>query len=81
MKDGTSKECCFDNHEITTENIVFEHGEDPVSAVQQIFVRKEHCRCHYGCQLLHNDNAVHIFLQPKGVCCSQNTDYDPIIVS
>ena len=43
LKDGLSEECCFDNHNITTENIKFETGEDPVALVQRIFVSYHKC--------------------------------------
>ena len=38
LKDGTSEECCFGNHDITTENIIFETDGDPVAAARHIFV-------------------------------------------
>ena len=39
LKMGLSEECCFDNHDITTENVEFETGEGPTKSVQHIFVR------------------------------------------
>ena len=41
LKMGLSEKCCFDNHNITTENVEFETGEDPTESrsVQHIFVR------------------------------------------
>ena len=41
LKMGLSEECCFDNHDITTENAEFETGEEPIESdsVQRIFVR------------------------------------------
>ena len=38
LQDGTSKECCFNNHNITTENIVFDVVGDAVAAAQHLFV-------------------------------------------
>ena len=41
LKMGLSEECCFDNHNITTEKAEFETGEEPIESdsVQRIFVR------------------------------------------
>ena len=39
LKDGLSEECCFDNHNIITEIVEFETGEDPIKRVRHIFVR------------------------------------------
>ena len=38
LQAGTSKECCFDNHNITTENIVFDTEGDAVAAARHLFV-------------------------------------------
>ena len=38
LQDGTSKECCFDNHNITTENIVFDTEGDAAAATRHLFV-------------------------------------------
>ena len=38
IKDGTSDECCFDNHNITTGSLVFEIEGDTVATVQPFFV-------------------------------------------
>ena len=38
LKDGTSEECCFANHDITTENVIFETDGDPLAAARHIFV-------------------------------------------
>ena len=38
LQEGTSKECCFDNHNITTENIVFDTEGDAVAAARHLFV-------------------------------------------
>jgi hypothetical protein len=38
LRDGTSEICCFDNHDIVTDNAVFEDNGDPVVAARQIFV-------------------------------------------
>ena len=38
LQDGTSDECCFDNHNITTGSFVFEIEGDTVATVQPFFV-------------------------------------------
>ena len=38
LRDGTSKECCFTDHDTTAVNVVFESTGDSLSAVQDLFV-------------------------------------------
>ena len=38
LQDGTSDECCFDNHNITTGSVLFETVGDAVSIAQPFFV-------------------------------------------
>lgn len=38
LRDGTSKECCFTDHDTTAVNVVFESRGDSLSAVQDLFV-------------------------------------------
>ena len=38
LQDGTSDECCFDNHNITMGSLVFETVGDTVAMVQPFFV-------------------------------------------
>ena len=39
LKNDRSEECCFDNHDIITEMVEIETGEDPLASVRRIFVR------------------------------------------
>ena len=39
LNDGTSQFCCFENHKILTENVVFDGNSDVANATKYIFVR------------------------------------------
>ena len=38
FQDGTSDECCFDNHNVTTGSLLFESQGDTVAMAQPFFV-------------------------------------------
>ena len=38
LNDGTSEFCCFENHDILTENVVFDRSSDVIIAAKHIFV-------------------------------------------
>ena len=54
LQDGTSDECCFDNHNITTGSLVFEIEGDTVATVQPFFVSLPYIYAVYECNEYNN---------------------------
>ena len=38
LQENTSQECCFNNHNITVENVVFDTEGDPVAVSRHLYV-------------------------------------------
>ena len=74
MRENNTNLCCFDNHDIDIDNVVFENNGDPVAAARKIFVSKitiysKHvCSCvpiyttmlHVVKNQVHNYNCMHL---------------------
>ena len=60
LQEGTSDECCFDNHNITTGSLVFETQGDTVAMAEPFFVRQLSDYRHTCAVILMNDRNVNI---------------------
>ena len=72
LREGTSDDCCFDNHDITTVNIEFDTSGKAVAAAVDIFVSivlvlDIITMYFFNCELAHWYNSNHITIGKKRV--------------